>query len=202
MRQIPPLAAVRVFEAAARLLHFTRAAEELGMTQAAVSYQIKLLEERLGVALFQRTGRGVTLTPAGARVAPLVTGAFDGLDEAFRLVRDEAEDVLTVTCSQTFAVNWLSARLGAFQLARPGLAVRLQVQDHLVDLVRGEADIGIRATVTPGPDLHAHFLLRTACAPFASPGFLAAHPPASSPAELLALPRLSPQDSWWQMWSD
>ena len=202
MRQLPPLAAVRVFEAAARLLHFTRAAEELGMTQAAVSYQIKLLEERLGAALFQRTGRGVALTAAGARVAPLVTTAFDGLDEAFRLVRDEAEEVLTVTCSQTFAVNWLSGRLGAFQLAHPGLAVRLQVQDAIVDLARGEADVAVRATQRAAEGLQAHFLMRAACAPFASPGFLASHPQPADPAELLALPRLSAEDSWWQMWSD
>lgn len=202
MRQLPPLAAVRVFEAAARLLHFTRAADELGMTQAAVSYQIKLLEERLGTALFRRTGRGVVLTPMGERIAPLVTGAFNGIDDAFRLVRREAAEVLVVSTSNSVATNWLAGRLGAFQLAHPGLAVQLQVQDALVDLERGEADIAIRTVAAPGPGLQAHFLMRAACAPFASPTFLAAHPTPRTVAELLALPRLSPEDSWWQMWSD
>lgn len=202
MRQLPPLAAIRVFEAAARLLHFTRAAEELGMTQAAVSYQIKLIEERVGAALFRRTGRGVALTPIGERIAPLVTGAFDTLGDAFRLVRQEAEEVLTVSSSSTFATNWLSARLGAFQLTRPGLAVRLQVDDRIVDLERGDADVAIRTTRVPPSDFAAHFLLRAACVPFASPAFLTRQPRAESPAALLALPRLSPQDSWWQTWSD
>lgn len=202
MRQLPPLAAVRVFEAAARLLHFTRAADELGMTQAAVSYQIKLLEERLGAALFQRTGRGVVLTPVGERIAPLVTAAFNGIDDAFRLVRREAAEVLTVSTSNSVATNWLAARLGGFQLAHPGLAVQLQVQDAYADLERGEADIAIRTVAEPGAGLKADFLMRAACAPFASPAFLARHPTSASPAELLALPRLSPEDPWWQLWSD
>lgn len=202
MRQLPPLAAVRAFEAAARLLHFTRAADELGMTQAAVSYQVKLLEERLGTALFQRTGRGVVLTPMGERIAPLVTAAFNGIDDAFRLVRREAAEVLVVSTSNSVATNWLAGRLGAFQLAHPKLAVQLQVQDAYADLERGDADIAIRTVAAPGPGLQAHFLMRAACAPFASPAFLARHPAPRDVAELLALPRLSPEDIWWQLWSD
>ena len=96
MRRIPPLAAVRAFEAAARLGNFTRAGEELGMTQAAVSYQVKLLEERLGVPLFNRVRRQVMLTEAGRRLAPLVSGAFDTLDTAFAGVRAEDEAMLTI----------------------------------------------------------------------------------------------------------
>jgi len=105
MRQIPPLAAVRVFEAAARHGNFTRAAAELGMTQAAVSYQIKLLEERLGTSLFSRQKRQVALTEAGRKAAPLVSSAFDTLDDAFAAARSHDNSVLTVSSSQTFASN-------------------------------------------------------------------------------------------------
>ena len=108
MRKLPPLAAVRVFEAAARVGNFTRAAEELGMTQAAVSYQVKLLEERLGQPLFARSGRGIMLTEMGRRIAPQVTGAFDTLGDAFASVRAESESVLTITAPRTVATNWLA----------------------------------------------------------------------------------------------
>src|SRR4051812_5501946 len=108
MRRLPPLAAIRAFEAAARHQSFTAAALELGMTQAAVSYQMKLLEERLGVALFRREGKRVVLTPAGARAQPQVAQAFDTLDAAFARVRGEDEHSLTVSTSQTFANTWLA----------------------------------------------------------------------------------------------
>jgi LysR family glycine cleavage system transcriptional activator len=202
MRRLPPLAAVRVFEAAARHLHFTRAANELGMTQAAVSYQIKLLEERVGTALFERSGRGVALTPMGQRIAPMVSTAFDTLDDAFAQVRREEEEVLTLSCSNTFASNWLAVRLGSFQIARPGLAVRLHTSDTLVDVARGEADVVIRHAAAPTPGLINHFLMNTAMAPFASPTCLAKMEPITSPADLFGRPRLSPEDSWWQIWAE
>src|SRR4051812_32272837 len=113
MRRIPPLAAVRVFEAAARHGNFTRAGDELGMTQAAVSYQIKLLEERLGAALFRRDGRKMVLTDVGARVAPQVQHAFDTLHTAFAQVRAEEEGLLAISTSNTFANTWLAWRLGS-----------------------------------------------------------------------------------------
>src|ERR1700754_5197040 len=101
MRRLPPLPAVRVFEAAARHGNFTRAAAELGMTQAAVSYQIKLLEERLATPLFTRSGRGIVLTDVGRRIAPQVSGAFDMLGDAFGTVRTESESVLTISAPGT-----------------------------------------------------------------------------------------------------
>jgi LysR family transcriptional regulator, glycine cleavage system transcriptional activator len=149
MRRLPPLAAVRVFEAASRHGNFTRAAEELGMTQAAVSYQMKLLEERLGAPLFARSGRGIALTDLGRRIAPQVTGAFDAMGEAFAAVHSETESVISITAPRTLATNWLASRLGSFQLARPDLAVRLHVGDEMIDLLAGEADVGLRGA--PGP---------------------------------------------------
>lgn len=200
MRRLPPLAAVRVFEAAARVGNFTRAAEELGMTQAAVSYQVKLLEERLGAPLFARSGRGIALTDMGRRIAPQVTGAFDALGEAFASVRAENEGVLTITAPQTFATIWLAGRLGSFQLARPDLAVRLDVTDRMTDFASGEFDLAIRGAPHPTPGLVAHFLMRMPVAPLAHPAFLAAQPPVTGPADLLAIPRISPEDDWWDLW--
>jgi len=199
MSRIPPLAAVRVFEAAARHENFSRAAEELAMTQAAVSYQIKLLEERLGARLFGRQGRGIALTDLGRRLAPQVTGAFNGLREAFAAVRAENDSILALTAPRTFATNWLAGRLGDFHLARPDLSVRLDVSDQLVDLAASEFDAAIRGMSGPTPGLVSHFLMPMPITPLASPSFLATHR-LEAPDDLLRVPRLSPQDDWWDLW--
>lgn len=199
MRQLPPLAAVRVFEAAARHLNFTRAAAELGMTQAAVSYQVRLLEERLGASLFRRDKGRVALSEAGLRAAPLVSSAFDTLDDAFAAARRETAAVLTISAASTFAINWLAPRLGSFQLRHPDLAVRLDASDTLVDFARDSADVAIRSTRQPGPGLHSDRLFASEFMPMASPEFLVRYPLAE-PADLLAVPRLTPNDSWWQSW--
>jgi len=199
MVKLPPLAAVRVFEAAARLENFSRAAEELAMTQAGVSYQIRLLEERLGVKLFAKAGRGIALTPLGRRIAPRVTDAFAALGEAFATVRAEDESVLTLTCSRTFATNWLAANLGGFQVLHPNLAVRLDVSDMLVDLAGGEVDVAIRAAVGLGEGYAKHFLMRQVFLPMATPEFLSRHPVRDA-ADLARVPRISPDDDWWRIW--
>lgn len=199
MSRLPPLAAVRVFEAAARHENFSRAAEELAMTQAGVSYQIKLLEERLGAQLFVRRGRNMVLTALGRRIAPRVSESFAGLEEAFALVRAENERVLTITAPSSFATLWLSARLGAFQLRHPELAVRLDVSNRLVDLESGEFDVAIRRVVRPGPELEAHFVMRHVFTPMASPDFLLHHP-VNEPRDFLSLPRISAEDEWWPRW--
>lgn len=200
MRRLPPLAAVRVFEAAARHGNFTRAAEELGMTQAAVSYQVKLLEERLGVALFHRARRQVRLTEAGRRIAPLVSGAFDTLDKAFATVRAEDESMLTISTSQTFANTWLAWRLGGFQMLHPDMAVRLLVNDALTDFSSEDVDVAIRVGLGPWPGLTTDLLLRIDFTPMCSPDFLARHGGAIAPADLMDLPMISPQDPWWAYW--
>lgn len=200
MRRLPPLAAVRAFEAAARHMNFTRAAEELGMTQAAVSYQVKLLEERLGSTLFFRTGRQVQLTETGRRIAPIISGAFDNLDDAFSVARTESEAVLTISCSNSFASKWLAVRLGGFQMQRPALAVRLHAADNIVDFARDEVDVAIRNSPGPWPGLSSHFLMRVPIVPLASPEFLEKHPAIRTPADIMAMPRLSPDDVWWIHW--
>ena len=134
MRRLPPLSAIRVFEAAARHEHFTTAAEELGMTQAAVSYQIRSLEERVGVKLFERGKGRVRLTDAGRRLLAPLTEAFDRIDGAFAALRTDDESLLTITTTFTFANTWLAWRLGGFQIEHPGLAVRLSTSNQLTNL--------------------------------------------------------------------
>lgn len=200
MRRLPPLAAVRVFEAAARHLNFTAAAAELGMTQAAVSYQIKLLEERLGIALFRREGRGVALTQAGEQAAPQIGRAFDAIDAAFSRLRSESDAMLSIATTHTFANTWLAWRLGGFQMTNPGMAVRLVTGDQITDFAREEVDVGIRAGIGPWPGLARDLLFQIDFTPMCSPGFLARHGGTIAPADLLTLPAISPHDVWWPHW--
>lgn len=199
MRKLPPLAAVRVFEAAARHGNFTRAAEELGMTQAAVSYQVKLLEERLGAPLFRRDKRRVVLTEAGARAQPQVSRAFDAIDQAFAQVRAEDEKLLVISTSNTFANAWLAWRLGSFQMAHPEMAVRLETSDAMSDLEGGEVDCAIRAGRGGWAGLSEDKLLDIDFTPMVSPAFLDRHGQLM-PEDLLHLPLISPHDPWWPWW--
>src|SRR3954462_14285984 len=144
-QNIPPLTAIRCFEAAARHLSFSRAAEELGMTQAGVSYQIKVLEDRVGEPLFLRGARGVTLTDSGRRIAPLIGEAFQQLRAAFALIGDDTNAILKLTTLTTFAANWLVPKLGGFQLKHPEIAVRLDASNRVVDFAHEDFDVGIRS---------------------------------------------------------
>lgn len=201
MRKLPPLTAVRVFEAAARHENFTIAAAELGMTQAAVSYQIKLLEERLGQPLFVRANRRVQLTDAGRTAAAQVSRAFDGIDAAFARLRAEDEGMLTISTSHTFANTWFAWRLGGFQMAHPDMAVRLLASDALADFVTDDVDVAVRSGREPSwPGLAAELLIRVNFTPMCSPDFLARHGGKLEPADLLRLPLISPQDIWWPYW--
>ncbi|RVT91239.1 transcriptional regulator GcvA [Sphingomonas crocodyli] len=199
-RQIPPLAAVRVFEAAARHLNFTRAAEELAMTQAAVSYQIKLIEERLGTPLFVRNGRRVALSPAGQRLAPQVSSAFDLLDEAFGKVREDEGGVLTISAAPGIAASWLGPRLARFQISRPGIAVRLLATHELVDFARDSVDVGVRIGQGIWPGLRAIEMFPAEYTPMCSPAFIEKAGPFDTPADLLKVLRLNSDDIWWRAW--
>lgn len=197
---LPPLAAIRCFEAAARHQSFTSAAQELGMTQAAVSYQIKLLEERVGSALFVRSARGVTLSEAGGRLAPAVSEAFTQIRAAFENLSETAEGILRITALATFAANWLVPRLGSFQLKHPTIAVSLDVTNVVLDLARGEVDVGLRSGHGQWPGLTAHPLMPAAFTPMLSPQILDRLGPLKDPADLLRLPLIDPGDDWWIEW--
>jgi LysR family glycine cleavage system transcriptional activator len=200
VRHLPPLPAIRVFEAAARHENFTAAANELGLTQAAVSYQMRVLEERLGTALFRREKKRVKLTEAGRRAAGEISRAFDVLDGAFAQLRTESDATLTVSTSTTFANTWFARRLGVFQMANPGMAVRLVASDALVDFAADEVDVAVRSGRGQWPGLVADRLIDIDFTPMCSPGFLAAHGGRLEPADLLTLPVISPQDDWWRVW--
>jgi len=199
-RLLPPLAALRVFEAAARLRSFTRAANELGMTQAAVSYQVKVLEERVGAPLFLRQPRQVTLTDVGARLAPAVTAAFEQLAEAYADARGASGGVLRITTVLTFASHWLARRLGAFQMAHPDIAVRLDTSARLLDFSRDEVDVAIRTGHGDWPGLEAHLLMPVDFSPMLSPALAQSAGGVRCPADLLKLPLLDPRDPWWVEW--
>lgn len=200
MRNLPPFAAVRVFEAAARHENFTAAAAELGMTQAAVSYQVRILEERLGQPLFRRERRRVILTDTGRPVAADLTRAFDIIDESFAQLRRDDAAMLVVSTTRTFANAWLAWRLGGYQMGNPDMAVRMTAEDALTDFARDPADIAIRSGLGPWPGVHADLLFRIGFTPMCSPRFLAERGGTLAPADLLKLPLIGSEDPWWVHW--
>ncbi|HET7606444.1 MAG TPA: LysR substrate-binding domain-containing protein [Sphingomicrobium sp.] len=204
MRRLPPLAAIRAFEAAARTENFTAAAAELGMTQAAVSYQVKSLEERMGAPLFVREKGRVRLTPLGARLLPSLSSAFDTIETAFATHREEDESLLTITTTHTFANTWLAWRLGAFQIDHPELAVRMSASNEVVDLRSGDADVAIRAGRGDWEGLDHHELFKSSFTPMASPACVAAAGRKLGrkvePQDLLHENRINPSDDWWLQW--
>ncbi|MCM2398789.1 LysR substrate-binding domain-containing protein [Rhizobium sp. S95] len=195
-----PLNGMRVFEAAARHLSFTRAGEELGMTQTAVSYQIKLLEEMLGEQLFLRRPRQVTLTEAGASLAPKVAEAFGLLQEAVANMRETAQVTLTIHCTATFAQQWLARRIGDFQIRHPNIAVRLEASSALIDFNSAEADIAIRTGDGKWPGLYSQFLIYSGFTPMLSPALAQSVGGLHRPEDLLKLRIIDPSDPWWRIW--
>jgi LysR family glycine cleavage system transcriptional activator len=199
MSALPPLTAVRAFEAVARHLSFTKAAEELGMTQAAVSYQIKILEERVGAPLFLRKPRQIALSETGARLAPDVANAFDLLRNAFAESRGQVDGMLSISSVPTFASHWLAANIGLFQLANQEMAVRVESSAHLVDFSTEEFDIAIRATSRLQEGLVWHLLLKAEFAPMLSPRLVEEYQ-VRDPVDLLRVPQITPDDPWLCAW--
>jgi LysR family glycine cleavage system transcriptional activator len=201
--RLPPLAAIRAFEAAARLLSFTRAAEELAMTQAAVSYQIKVLEDRVGQPLFIRRARQVELTETGRALSVGASEALRILAESYEQARTGGQGTLAISTIPTFAANWFALHLGSFQIAHPAIAVRLETSDRLIDLALDNIDIGIRTGgkgVWPG--LVSHRLFLADFTPMLSPALAATIGGVTEPADLLKLPIVDAGDPWWAMWFD
>jgi LysR family glycine cleavage system transcriptional activator len=195
-----PLNALRVFEAAARHASFTRAGDELGMTQTAVSYQVKLLEETLGETLFLRQPRQVMLSEAGERLMPKVAEGLAKLAEAVADLRGATEQKLHIHSTPTFATQWLSRTLGDFQLKHPNIAVRLSTSQDLIDFSREEADVSIRWGKGDWPGLECHRVMRMDFAPMLNPALAETIGGVHEPADLLKLPIISPPDIWWRTW--
>ncbi len=198
-RQLPPLAAIRAFEAASRHLSFTLAGEELGMTQAAVSYQIKTLEMKLGFALFVRKTRRIELTEKGALLAARVVDSFVNLREAFDEIQEQNEGQLIVSCNTTFAVNWLASRLVGFQLQNPDLAVRIVPQAAEAPDFHS-ADVTISACYAPPKGWQRHTIVKAEFTPMLSPALAETIGGVHKPADLLKLPIIDPADPWWELW--
>ena len=200
MRTLPPLSAVRVFEAAARHENFTAAARELGMTQAAVSHQIRVIENHFGQQLFRRERQRVVLTEPARRAAALLGKGLDTIEAAFAGLRADDEAMLTISTTSTFANAWLAWRIGRFQVRYPDIAVRLLTQDALTDFAGDGVDVAIRSGHGPWPDVAAHRLLVQDFTPMCSQGFLAAQARTLVPADLFDLPLISPHDPSWGCW--
>lgn len=199
MAAIPPLASLRVFEAAGRLEHFSRAADELGLTQAAVSYQIGQLEAQLGQKLFDRERGRVQLNATGRRLHAPLAEAFATIRQAFDDFDEESSAVLSVSAPVSFGSTWLSAVIGGFQLRHPDLALRLSLSNDVVDLPRGEHDLAIRLGRGNWDGLRADFLYRLYCTAICSPEFAEEHE-ISEPADLLRVNRINSGDELWPHW--
>ncbi|MBA4490073.1 LysR substrate-binding domain-containing protein [Paracoccus sp. S1E-3] len=197
--ELPPLSALRVFDAASRQLSFTRAAETLGMTQAAVSYQIKLLEERLGGQLFLRKPKGLELTELGQRYAGPTADAFATLREAFSS-RHGHPETMSISTMITIASNWLSHRLGRFQFQHPELAVRLETDDKLVDFARQDVDVALRYGFGDWDGLVSQKLFDSELTPMLSPALLKEYGPLKGPADVIPLPWLNNTHRGWDGW--
>ena len=195
-----PLNALRVFEAVARHGSFSRAADELGMTQTAVSYQIKLLEEHIGELLFLRQPRRIVNTETAERMLPSVSKGFEHLGDAMLAAVQPSSQTLEIHSSPTFASHWLARNLGSFQLAWPGIAVRLLRVSKITDFGRDPADISIRWGVGPWPEHECHLLGRFSYAPMLSPALAASAGGISQPRHLLRLPIIGAQQDSWQTW--
>ena len=165
---LPPLGALRCFEAAARWQSFTRAAQELHLTHGAISRAVRSIEDALGVALFERRHQRVRLTPAGARLREAAANAFDGLSEAVRELRAAAgPQPLRLSCEPTLLMRWLIPRLADFQAQHPGIALQLVAGGGPVPF--GEVDLAIRRNDFDRAGAHAEFLFEERIGPVCSP---------------------------------
>ena len=184
-KRLPPLNALRVFDAAARHLSFTRAADELFVTQAAVSHQIKSLEDFLGLKLFRRRNRSLQLTEEGQSYFQDIKEIFSQLTEATRKLQSRsAKGALTVSLLPSFAIQWLVPRLSSFNSAYPGIDVRIQAVDREVDKLADDVDVAIFYGRGNWPGLRVEKLYAEYLLPVCSPLLLTGDKPIKTPEDL------------------
>lgn len=204
-RQLPPLTALTVFEAASRLSSFTKAAEELGVTQAAVSRQIHLLEQDFGFPLFTRLHRGVALTDKGKVLSVATSDAFNLIAETVAdLRKDGSSDELTISATVAFTHFWLVPRISDFSRSYPHINLRIVTQDNMPNLQRGEVDVAIRFGNGMWPDGHAEALFEDEVFPICSPEYARTTGGISTPADLVSYPLISNEtdDPMWTGWNE
>ncbi len=202
-RWLPSLNGLRAFEAVARHQSFTRAAEELNVTQTAVSHQIRTLEERLGLKLFDRRGRALRLTEAAENYLPSVRSAFDELyDATERLIRRDGDATLTVSTLTSVAAKWLVPRLGGFQDLHPEISIRITTSTASVDFDRDDVDVAIRYGRGDWPGLRVDRLIREDIFPVCSPKLLDGPHPLGQPEDLAfhTLLHVAGFREDWQVW--
>lgn len=206
-RSLPPLDLVRGFEAAARRLSFTQAAAELFVTQSAVSRQVQALEEFLGVKLFERRHKALSLTQAGQAYYRAVEVALGQLRAATQRLRESTRGhVLTVTTTVSFASLWLVPRLARFRQAHPGIDVRIAATHEVLDMAREGIDLAVRDLASGREPPGSVRLVSERMCPVASPAYLkAAKAPLDSPADLgrhVMVNLHDPQGRWpWITWA-
>jgi LysR family glycine cleavage system transcriptional activator len=203
MRRLPPLSALRAFEAAARHLSFKRAAEELHVTPTAISHQIRQLEQAIGTSLFERRTRQVVLTPEGHVLLPVLTDGFDSFARAIEgLSRKGRRSVVTLSATPAFAAKWLVPRLAAFRKARPDIDLTLLATLDVVDVKSGAADLALRYGRSPYPDLTAEPLTIDRFAPVAAPRLRLKKPGDLRSATLIHSDwrRSDPRNPTWRHW--
>ncbi|MGI9487753.1 MAG: transcriptional regulator GcvA [Geminicoccaceae bacterium] len=200
--RLPSLNAMRAFEAAARHLSFSRAAAELNVTKAAISHQVKALEDDLGLPLFRRLNRALMLTDAGQTLYPSITEALALMTNAVaRVKRQDQSGELVLTMLDSFAAIWLVPRLGRFRKANPEIDVRITTSDESIDFSRGDVDLAIRYGAGHWPNVHAERLMTEEMFPVCAPSLLEKGPPLEKPADLAnhTLLQDHPRD-YWRMW--
>ncbi|MET3612820.1 LysR family glycine cleavage system transcriptional activator [Rhizobium aquaticum] len=202
-----PLTALRSFEAAGRLSSFTAAADELRVSQAAISRQIRDLEELIGTALFERHHRSVTLTKRGRSLIEALTPAFDSMDMALEeITARPSRPAVVISAEPAFATCWLGARLSDFQQTYPEIEVTLDSDPHVVDLRTSKAGIAIRNSSGEGvwPGVQSKLLYTASLTPVIAPQLLASGPALAKPEDLLHYPLLHEdhRDDWDRWFKD
>ncbi|MBI3452348.1 MAG: transcriptional regulator GcvA [Rhodospirillales bacterium] len=198
--RLPPLNALRAFEAAGRYLSFTRAAGELHVTPAAISHQVKQLEDYLGAKLFRRLTRELRLTEEGQALLPGLREAFERMGQAVRqLTARDTQGLLTVTTITTFALAWLVPRLPRFQAQYPDIEVRLMTAPRLVDFAREDVDAAIRYGRGHWPGLRADKLIEDMLTPLCGPAY---RDRLRTPEDLRNVPLIDQYDdpTDWTIW--
>ena len=203
-RRLPSLNALKAFEAAARYESFTKAAEELHVTQGAVSHQVKALEATLGIKLFYRERQGLVITDAGRDYLAVVRDALDRIAVGTeRVVQRQSSGVLTVSTSPDFAAKWLVYRLGRFAEAHPGIDLRVSATMHHVDFAREEVDLAVRHGEGDWPGLDVVRLCSEQFFPVCSPKLVSGRNRITKPSNLLKFPLLHLDDRRdWSKWFD
>ncbi|HEY7786987.1 MAG TPA: transcriptional regulator GcvA [Casimicrobiaceae bacterium] len=196
---MPPMQALRAFEAAARARSLTKAAESLNVTHGAISHQIKALEANLGVRLIERAGRGIRVTDDGERLATRVRSALAEIADAVREAGERGNPrQLRVSVTPSFAARWLLPRLGSFLKAHPDVDLDVRSSNALVDFRRDDAHIAIRYGFGDWPDVKAEHLLDDTFFPVCSPRLLPKLP--EQPRDLAHYTLLRADDEWWKPW--